>query len=416
MIGLLFGVLYLAHSFWWMPLVHGSHRWEVAGDTWLMTGPARYVAHGALGYLYSGREGYFSLPLPAILLAPAVWLADRFNLVDGYPFALAHPTTWIIVGPWMVVSVFPALHAVRRLAGSFSLSSAQLTVLQFWFGVAVLMPSLCWSHPEDVLALGFLLYSLTAAREERTTAAALHLAVAICCKQWAIVAIPFLYLRTRPGHGGRFLLGSILPPALLAAFPLAVDWPDASQALLFPTFPAHVRFGHHSLLLQALVGLAGPHASVLARFTEIAAAPVVALLLRRYSESTQLAGLGAVLLLRLVLEPVVFPYYICPAITVLCLAGVAKTGRLPVRLMTWSVILVLWSLPGTNRNGLWWAGTGLVLGAMTWAARPEVLGKQVGHGLHGERVPESTQPRDGARGDRRDDRDPAPRLAPLRVG
>lgn len=368
------GAAVMAYVLWWMLLVHGVRRWNVAGDTWLVTEPGRYVAYGAYGYLYSAVKGFYALPLAPVLVAPAVRLADHLGLIGGYPFAVAHPTAWLVVAPWEMLAGIPALHAARRVATDVGLRGWRRPALQAWVAATVVGPSLYWGHPEDILALAFMLYALAAARRGAETRAALLLGLAVCSKQWAVVAVPFVVLQVAPGRRSRVLAGALGLPILMAALPLAVDWPDASRALLMPTVPLHVSAGHRSLLLPVLVSAFGSHGSVLGRLIEVAAAPAVAVAQRRRAYPAQLAGLGVVLMLRLVLEPVVFPYYVGPALAVLVLAAAAPTHRLPVELMWWSSVLAVWCLLDSGRSGWWWSGVVVILLAAARSARPAAPG------------------------------------------
>lgn len=366
-IGLVFAALVMAHSLWWMSVVHRSPGWWVPGDTWIIVEPGRYVANGALGYLYSADQGFLALPLSAILLAPAVWLSDHWNLVGGYPLPIAHPTSWLVVGPWELLAGIPALHSARRLAAGFGLRGGRLLAVQVWIVLTVLVPCAAWSHPEDVLAVAFLLYSLNAVREGRDRGAALFLAAAICSKQWSVVAVPFLLLGVREKVRKRILLWSLLPPVALAAFPLAVDWADASRALISPTVPMHLREGHYSLLIPLLTRVAGPHGSMLGRAVEFLAAPLVAFAVRNRVDAVRLAALGGVLLLRLFCEPVVLPYYLAPAAAVIGFACIAVTRRVPLAVMWWQTVLTVWLLLDSHRPGWWWSGAVVLVLSVAWA-------------------------------------------------
>ncbi len=355
-VGALAGAMVLLYSFLWMPVVHNAHGWLVPGDTWILTEPARYVADGALGYLYTPRNGYYALPLPAILMAPAQWVSDHYTLLSGYPFPVPKPSAWLVIGPWEMLAGIPALHAMRRLAASFGLRRARLGVLQVLLAAVVVVPCELWSHPEDVLALAFVLYGIRAMRAEEHTRAALYLAVAVCCKQWAVVAIPFLLVGVAPGRRLRTLATSAAPAVLLAAFPLAVDWADTSRALLFPTFPEHLRTGHSSPLLPLFVAVAGSHGSMIGRVLEVLAAPVVAIALRKRPEPVQLIGLGGVLMVRMVMEPVMFAYYLAPGLALFVFAVLAANRRVPWGLLGWELVLVAWAQLGTPRTWWWWSG------------------------------------------------------------
>ena len=366
-IGAVAGALVMAYSFWWMPWVHAQHGWIVSNDIWILTEPARYVADGAFGYLYSARNGYYLLPLPALLMAPAVRLYDRWQMVGGYPRTLPKPTAWLVVGPWAMLAAIPALHAWRRLTAT-ALGRLATTVLQVMVAAVVVVPCEFWGHPEDLLAMAFLLYSLGATGARRWDAAAWFLAVAVCAKQWSIVGLPFLIVGAPAGRRLRVLLEASAPALALAAVPLAVDWPDASRSLLFPPTALHVGSGHTSLILPLLSSLAGHHASVVGRALEVVAAPVAALVVRHRPPATQTLALAGVLMLRMFLEPVVFAYYLAPGVAVLIVVAVKAGPAVTRRVVAWAGVLVVWALLQSGRTGWWWAGIAVIVVALTASA------------------------------------------------
>src|SRR5579875_3917152 len=93
--------------------VHGA--WFVPADVWMLVGGGRFVWHGVLGYVYQGT-GSYALPLSFIAMAPVSGLSDHLGLLTGFPFPVAHPSAWLLVGPYTLLMNAVLLHAVRRLA------------------------------------------------------------------------------------------------------------------------------------------------------------------------------------------------------------------------------------------------------------------------------------------------------------
>src|ERR1700728_4278102 len=89
----------MAYSLFWGPLV--AHAgWITPGDIWGTFHTAQFVSWGDIGDVYSSGGGLVSLPGISVALAPAAWLADHLGLVVGFPFAISHPTAWLILGPY----------------------------------------------------------------------------------------------------------------------------------------------------------------------------------------------------------------------------------------------------------------------------------------------------------------------------
>lgn len=357
-LGLVTALLLTAYALLWMPVVHGDHAWIVAGDWWEGVTTGRQVAYGALGYVYQQGHGFYALPLLPILLAPAVAVGDHLGLVQGYPLPVAHPTLWLAVGPYALLWGILLLYAIRRAAWEYGIRD-RLWAVQLIGVIAVLVPCGVWGHPEDVLALTGLLASATCARQGRLDRAAVALALAISAKQWALLAIPFLLLAVPAGRRLRAVVLSVSLPAVLAGFVLAVDWPDASRALLAPTVPTNIPFGHHGPLV-----LLGTTASRPARVLALLLGPLAAWSVRRRpGADTLLFGLGAALLSRALLEPVVFAYYFSPGIAVLALALIARSPQRWLAVLGWVTLASAWSLPRSPATLTWWCGELVILAA-----------------------------------------------------
>lgn len=355
-IGIGFVVLAMIYSLFVAPLLTANHLWFAPGDVWMAVDGGRYVWHGALGYVYEGTNSY-SLPGFFILLAPVSGLIDHFRLIEGMPYPVPRPSAWLIVGPYTMLFGIFLLHAVRRLGWELGIRK-RLWLLQFAAVLTVLVPAACWGHFEDVVALAGVLYAVRFLLRQDYTRAALALSVAITCKEWALLVLPFLLVRVPVGRRTRVSFWSVALPAALAAFTLSVDWADSSRDLLFPKVTAAAAIGHAAVF----AGWLGPHASLIGRALSLAAAPVFAWVTRRENRPTQLLRwISAVCLLRALLEPFSYSYYWSPA---LLLIGMAAC-QLPIRARAarWVSILVagIWLMP-TKASGIgWWAGLAALL-------------------------------------------------------
>ncbi|MGH9069397.1 MAG: hypothetical protein ACRD0J_18180 [Acidimicrobiales bacterium] len=354
-LGVILGAGFLAWSLWWIPLVHGAPVWIVNQDTWVLTLPARYVANGAFPFLYQGNPWLFALPLMPVLLAPAVALGDALHLSQGYPLLLAHPTMWLVFEPVVAIAGVVVLHAGRRLMWELGLRK-RLWLAQAVLAVMAVLPCLLWSHPEDLLALAGVLYALRLMIRHQWSRAAFVIGLAICAKQWAVLALPFILLRAPEGERLRTGLVSVAIPLGMAAAPLALDWNHAFPALLAQTTPPPNVFWHSSLL-QSL----GQHASRLSRLLVLAAAPVLTVATRRSRVPVLLVSLGAVLLVRPLLEPVVLPYYFGPGLALVMVGMIAQAGHIRPRELAAICLPALWAIPTSGSNDWWWVGEALAL-------------------------------------------------------
>jgi hypothetical protein len=315
-------------------------------DVWVAVEAARYVANGALGFVYESSRYLAALPLYPILLAPLVAVGQVLGL-SAPPAPTA--TMYFLLAPFTVALATPLLHQVRGLVRDASAGASALSV-QLWTMVLVAGPVLVvWGHGEDALALLALLAAVRLAGRERWVAAGFLLGFAIASKQWAALALPAVLAWSPRGKRSRLVAASLALPATLTLFVLAVDWSHASRALLHP--PNYPAYGHAALWVDA-----GAATVVTAPFRlgVLALAVIVAGRVRRgTAQSRLLAVLGLTLLARCAFEPVVHVYYLAPGLCLLLLHERVATGRC-ARTAVLGSLLVAW-FQVHPVPALWWA-------------------------------------------------------------
>jgi hypothetical protein len=330
-------------------LVQQDHYWFVATDTWLATEAGRYVWNGALGYVYQSSTHFYALPGSAILIAPVVGLSDHLGQVEGFPFPVPRPSAWLIVGPYTLSFAVLFVYSVRRLAWEVGLRRG-LWLPQVLSIPVVLIPAYYWGHFEDVIALAMTLQAVKYLIAGRFGRAALYLSVAIAFKQWAMLLIPLLVFQAPRGQRIRSLALAGALPAALALFTLGVDWSDASRALLSPLTPGANTGGHIALFGAAIT-------SRVTRPMALLLAGMVAWRARKKSDPAAILWAASlVLLIRPLLEPIVFSYYWSPAL--LLAGGAAMAARRATTVPEWGVLVTgaLWCLPRGGSNLWWWLG------------------------------------------------------------
>ena len=333
-------------------------------DLWITVDAARYVANGALGFVYESNRNLTALPLYPMLLAPLVAAGDALGLTEP---PAATSTMYLLLAPFTVGLAVPLLQQVRSLLRDAGGRGPSLSV-QAWTALLVVVPVLIVNgHGEDVLALLTLLAAVRLAARERWAAAGLLLGVAIASKQWALLALPALVARSPRPARPRLAAASLGLPAVLALFTLATDWSHASRALLHP--PNYPQFGHAALWVDA-----GAATVATAPFRLGVVALAVALAGRGRGGtpwSRLLAVLGLTLLARCAFEPVVHVYYLAPGLCLLLLHERVTTGRC-TRTAVLGGLLVAW-FPCHPTPGLWWAVTAVLAVALAYRAGCEVL-------------------------------------------
>jgi hypothetical protein len=334
-----------------------------SGDFWVAPTAARYVANGALGFVYESSRYLTALPLYPILLAPLVAVGQALGLSEP---PAPTPTMWLLLAPFTVGLAVPLLHQIRGLvrdaAGGGALSA------QAWTAVLVAVPVLVvFGHGEDALALLGVLAAVRLATRQRWAEAGLVLGLAVASKQWALLALPALLARCAPRERGRLAATCLALPAALALLVLAVDWAHASRALLHP--PNYPGYGHAAPWVSTAAATVAT-----APFRLGAVALAVALAARDRGgtgTSRLLAMLGVTLLARCAFEPVVHVYYLGPGLCLLLLHERVTTGRC-ARTAVLGGVLVAW-FEVRPAPALWWAVAALLGVAVAYRAAREAL-------------------------------------------
>ncbi len=382
LVGLAVSAGVFAWSLWWGPLVDHAPVWLIGSDTWMAPTAAIYVAHGAYQEVYLGASGYFALPLSAILLAPVVRLGEALHLVNGYPYVLPKPSMWLVVGPFtLIAGSVPLLYAARALAWEAGVRR-RLWLLQAGSALAVSIPCAVWGHFEDSLATALVLLAIRARLRERHLAAAVLVGLAICSKQWALLAVPMLLLAGTPRRRWVPLLAvAAALPLLLVVEPLLAFPHQTLRALVFEPTPdlALVHQGHESLL----AGL-GTAADRIGRIGAVLASVVLAWWIARRHPHLWPFGIAAALVVRPLAEPYLLGYYLSPGMLVLALAVTMRRRRVEWWVLAVCASPVIWAVPDARGSDLtWWAGELILLGVAGFACARVMLEPAAGIGPAG---------------------------------
>jgi hypothetical protein len=360
-------VLEMIGSLWLVPRALSMTGWFVAADAWAPIPAAHYVAYGAVPFLYEGSPSFVAGPLLPIVLAPVAAIGSLFDLTQSVPVPLKHPALWLVYGPYGIGLSVVFLAAIRRLAVQAGVRTG-LVRLQLASVLVVLLPSAgMWMHFEEPLAMACALFALVEVMRGRDRRAAIAIGIAICFKQWALLALPLVVATAPPGRRVRTLAWGVAIPAALFAVPLAFDWTYAAPQI----FSAHAypHAGHAALWVPS-----AKHITVGTPFRALAVACSAAVAWRlrgRTEPSVLIAALASVLVLRLVFEPVLFAYYLAPPLAALLVYEVVRTGRVVRTVLFGLPALLLFAMH--PHPVVWWAAEVALLAPIAGPALSEAL-------------------------------------------
>jgi hypothetical protein len=316
-----------------LPPLLGYHQWLFLGDGKSIIKSAQYVADGGLGSVYSVSLEYLPLPGFLLVLAPFAALGDHLGLVNGYPFPLPHPSMLLVMAPVFAACGSTAVLGADYLADALGVSRRRRRVLAPAVGLVVVAPTVCWAgHPEDLLALTGVCFSLGLLVRGRHLPAAAMLGVAVMMQPWAVLLVPLMTLATPSSLRIRSLVCSSALPALTGLTLLGLDWSDAYRSLVIQPMlgygqhlpwwplshkvtvfvngaPVPVRVGSAPRLLAVLVALAAPVA-----------------LRRNLGTGNIILVASVVVVARAIFETQVWCYYLGPAAVLMAVGAATAPG------------------------------------------------------------------------------------------
>jgi len=229
---LTFVVVSMAYSIWWGPLVHHSQTWMIPGDIWSTFRAAHWVGWGDIGGIYGSDTQLVTFPGIAVLLAPVAMVSSALGLGEShFPFFLSRPTSWLLLGPTILVLGSSCLVAIDAMAEELGVSGARRIALVFMEAVVIFQVVTLWGHPEDLLALSFALYSLLALFRGRWALSGWLWGAAIVMQPLTLLMFPLAFVRTPGPQRGRLSLYAALPSVVLLIGPLLSQWHQTSEVL-----------------------------------------------------------------------------------------------------------------------------------------------------------------------------------------
>jgi hypothetical protein len=365
----------MAYTLLWAPVIRHTSAWITPSDFWATYRAAHYVGWGDIGDVYAAHAGVVTFPGILVLLAPVAMLTGAFAMSEGYPFAVPHPTAWLISGPTEMLLGSVALFGVDALGRRLGLRSTQRTLVALLVGIGLWNTVVLWGHPEDAMALGFACYAIVAVFDRRLVAAGWLFGLAIVLQPLVLLLLPLVIATIGWRHLWPMVWRCLPLSAVLLIAPLVASFRVTVRALVEqPNFP---NLDHRTpwTSLAPTLGGSGKYLLVAAgpiRLLSVVGACLLAVVLRRRLSDPDVLvwACGVVLLLRCSTESVMVAYYLWPITVFAALLLVRRRFAFVLLGCFATTFLVVFS---DLRLGewAWWAGTigssvALVALALPW--------------------------------------------------
>jgi hypothetical protein len=216
----------------WGPTMIGRSEWALPYDLWGTLVAATRLTHLDLGGLYTRPTGLVSLPGAAVILVPIAAVIDAAGLSLRIPGPdNLHPAVWLAAGPYQIALSCVTLFAADALAEQLGVCKGRRALLAAASAGALWSVSARWGHPEDAVAVGFLLYAAGALSRSRTALAGWLAGAAVAVQPLVLLALPVMLAalpwRRMPG----FLVRGALPAVVLLGAAALANWQATATAV-----------------------------------------------------------------------------------------------------------------------------------------------------------------------------------------
>lgn len=215
----------LVFSLWWNLHVDHNKVWYEPADLWRTMLASVRLAHGQLSQLYTGGTNLVSFPGAAVILAPAAALISALHYPLAPPIGTITDTdAWVIALPYIVLISCSVLFAADALARRMGASMGRRLLLAGAGAVALWNVVPYWGHPEDCVAVAFLLYGVDAAAAGRRSGSAWLVGLGLAIQPLVLLAVPVLAVVTAGRRVVGWLVRAAIPPAIAVGAALATNW------------------------------------------------------------------------------------------------------------------------------------------------------------------------------------------------
>jgi hypothetical protein len=316
------------YSVIWTALAH--HRWQVYTDLWNSAGVGLDVGQAHFSAVYAYPSQLDSPPGLEYALAPFMLLGRGLGLRTVIAHGGGFMVFGLLLAPLAMLMAGSVLFALDSLARAWNFSDRRRVALALVAGLSVVSDVVFWGHPEDCIALAFVLWAALAADRDEprgVTRAGWLLGLGVALQPLALLAVAPVVAR----YGWRDLWRSawrVVLPSVLILLPelltsAAVTVHRVVDQPYFPADESSTPFGHFARALGH-----GMYSGGTLRLVSTLAAMVLGFIAcrRRHDLPTVLFVMSLAFTLRVLLESELLGFYFFPVVALCLLLTVRQSG------------------------------------------------------------------------------------------
>jgi hypothetical protein len=341
------------------PLLHvGPTSLLSPSDLWSLAQSSDAMLHGNFAHVYVPRGSLTSPPAFEVALAPVIGLGELIGLsphlhARGQPLSM-----WFVLGPAALLCASTALFALDAVARHWHFSDGRRLALALVGGVGIANVAGGWGHPEDCVAVAFVVWAaLALERDGRRAAprAAWLLGLGIAFQPLALLGVAPVLARVGWRRAARLSWRLVLPSAVVLLPPLLAETHQTLFVVVQQPFqPKYISWTPLTHLAPVVAPATDGGGPTRALAILLGAALGIAVCRRRHDLATVLSMVAVAAFLRVLFETELNWYYLWP-VPALCLVLALRKSR--IRFAVCSVALGATMVLGDRRVhhiATWW--------------------------------------------------------------
>jgi hypothetical protein len=321
----------MAYSVLFHPLLHvGQVALLAPSDLWSLAQSSYAILHGNFAHIYVNHGSLTSPPAFEMALAPLIGFGELVGLsphlhATGQPLSM-----WFVLGPAALLFASTALFALDAVARHWHFSDGRRLALALVGGVGVANVAGGWGHPEDCVAVAFVVWAALVLERDGSRAApraAWLLGLGIAFQPLAVLGVAPALARLGWRRAARLSWRLVLPGAVVLVPPLLAETHETLFVILRQPFqPRYISWTPLTHLAPVIAPATDGGGPTRAIAIVIGAALAIAVCRRRHDLATVLSMVAVAAFLRVLFETELNWYYLWP-VPALCLVLALRKSR-----------------------------------------------------------------------------------------